>query len=132
MTSSSSSNSHTNPTVARNPIPSERTNTVAQGVLAMAEKPFQVRVVQLAKFHGFELVYHTHDSRRSAPGFPDLVLVSSRRKRVMYRELKSSKGRVSADQQAWLGALALAGQDVGVWRPADLLSGRIVEELGGS
>lgn len=107
----------------------ERTDIVAQGVLAMAEKPFQTRVIQLAKFHGFELVYHTFDSRRSVPGFPDLVLVSSRRKRVMYRELKATKGRVSGDQRAWLDALVLAGEDAGVWQPADLLSGRIVAEL---
>lgn len=107
----------------------ERTDIVAQGVMSMLEKPFQTRVIQLAKFHGFELVYHTHNSQRSAPGFPDLVMVSTRHNRVLYRELKRTVGKVSADQQAWLNALAATGQDVGVWRPADLLSGRIVSEL---
>lgn len=107
----------------------ERTDIVARGVNAMSEGDFQKRVIQLAKFHGFELVYHTYDSRRSAPGFPDLVLVSSRHRRILYRELKSSKGRVSADQKQWLNALAMVGQDAGVWRPADLLNGRILSEL---
>ena len=109
----------------------ERTDIVAQGVMAMLEKPFQTRVIQLAKFHGFELVYHTHNSQRSAPGFPDLVMVSTRHKRILYRELKRTVGKVTTEQQAWLDALAAAGQDVGVWRPADLLSGRIVAELRG-
>lgn len=106
-----------------------RTDVVAQGVLAMLEKPFQARVIQLAKFHGFELVYHTWNSQRSAPGFPDLVMVSTRHGRILYRELKSTKGRVSKEQQAWLDALVANGQDAGIWRPADLLSGRIVAEL---
>ncbi|MFF5791110.1 VRR-NUC domain-containing protein [Paeniglutamicibacter sp. NPDC012692] len=107
----------------------ERTDIVAQGVNVMSEKNFQTRVIQLAKFHGFELVYHTHNSQRSAPGFPDLVMVSTQRKRILYRELKAAKGRVTADQQEWLNALARTGQDAGVWRPADLLNGRIISEL---
>lgn len=127
MSKVSTSNINQRPPVNRKP----RTDVVAQGVLAMAEKPFQARVIQLAKFHGFELVYHTHNSQRSAPGFPDLVMVSTRHKRILYRELKSTKGRVSADQQAWLDALSACGQDAGMWRPADLLSGLIVAELRG-
>lgn len=107
----------------------ERADIVAQGVMSMLEKPFQTRVIQLAKFHGFELVYHTHNSQRSAPGFPDLVMVSTRHGRILYRELKRTVGKVTTEQQAWLDALAAAGQDAGVWRPADLLSGRIVAEL---
>ncbi len=38
------------------------------------EKPFQAQVVELARLSGW-LTYHTHDSRRSQSGFPDLVLV---------------------------------------------------------
>jgi len=63
------------------------------------------------------LVYHTHDSRRSQPGFPDLVLV---RDRVLYRELKAATGRVSAEQQVWLDRLERAGADAAVWRPGDI------------
>ena len=75
------------------------------------------------------IVYHTHDSRRSEPGFPDLVLVNPRQGRILWRELKKEKGRVSVEQRKWLDALRAAGQDVGVWRPADLLEERIVAEL---
>lgn len=70
--------------------------------------------------------YHTHDSRRSPSGFPDLVIVG---RRVIYRELKRESGKPSPAQEEWLGVLAEAGEDVGVWRPSDLLSGRIAREL---
>lgn len=97
----------------------------------MSEREFQSIVVELAQLHGYELAYHTHDSRRSTPGFPDLVLVSTRRARVLFRELKTDKGRVSPDQHTWIDGLTAAGADAGVWRPADLVSGRIVAELSG-
>jgi hypothetical protein len=62
-------------------------------------------------------VYHTHNSRRSEPGFPDLTVVGAHG--VLFRELKSERGRVTADQRRWLDALAAAGADVVVWRPCD-------------
>lgn len=40
----------------------------------ISEKEFQAQVLDLARLTGW-LCYHPHDSRRSAPGFPDLVLV---------------------------------------------------------
>jgi hypothetical protein len=48
---------------------------------------------------------------------------------VLFRELKTQRGRVTAEQREWLHALLAAGQDAGVWRPEDLLSGRIQREL---
>lgn len=114
--------------------PAER-RTAAQGKQAaldsMLEKPFQEGVLKLARFHGFTLRYHTHDSRRSAPGFPDLVLVNPRTGRILFRELKTNKGRVSPEQQEWLDGLTACGIDAGVWRPNDLDSGLILAELRG-
>lgn len=110
-------------------------HTAAQGrqaaLDAMSEKDFQTGVLKLARFHGFTLRYHTHDSRRSAPGFPDLVLVNPRTGRVLWRELKRNKGRVSPNQQDWLNGLTAAGMDAGMWRPKDLDSGRVLAELRG-
>lgn len=80
------------------------------------EDPFRQKVEQLAKFYGW-LVYHTHDSRRSVPGFPDLVLVCG--PRLIFAELKTQKGRITPDQQRWLDALTAASVEVYVWRPAD-------------
>ncbi|MEU3455621.1 hypothetical protein ABZ671_18770 [Micromonospora sp. NPDC006766] len=59
-------------------------------------------------------------------GWLDLVIVGSE---VLYRETKSTNGRVEPDQQVWMDALAAAGQNVGVWRPIDLLNGTIGREL---
>jgi len=92
----------------------------------MSEDTLQTRIEQLAKELGW-LRYHTYDSRRSAAGFPDLVMV--RRGRIVWRELKSMKGRVSADQRKWLDALETANADVGIWRPIDLLDGTVQAEL---
>ena len=82
----------------------------------MSEKEFQAQVVKLARTCGF-LVYHTYDSGRSEPGWPDLVLVG--RGRVLYRELKTEKGKASAAQVGWLRALRANGADAKVWRPSD-------------
>ena len=71
--------------------------------------------------------YHTHDSRRSPHGFPDLVVVGPRA--VIWRELKRENGRHTAAQLGWLFALSDAGQDAATWRPAQLLDGTIAREL---
>ncbi len=76
------------------------------------EKDWLQAVVDLAAFQG-ALVYHTHDSRRSAAGFPDLVIVVHGR--VLFRELKQDGNRPTAEQRRWLMALAQAGQDAAVW-----------------
>lgn len=94
----------------------------------MTEAALQVRVIALARQLGY-LAYHTHDSRRSQPGYPDLHLVSVKRGVSLFRELKRERGRISAAQQAWLVALRAAGADVGVWRPTDLLDGTVLREL---
>jgi len=48
---------------------------------------------------------------------------------VLFRELKSQRGRVEPEQQQWLDALAASGADAGVWRPEHRLSGQIAAEL---
>ena len=58
-------------------------------------------------------------SIHSPSGFPDLVLVSAARKRVIWAELKTEKGKVSEKQQRWLDELRAAGQEAYVWRPSD-------------
>ena len=75
------------------------------------EKQFQAQVIKALGW----LVYHTYDSRKCEPGFPDLVLV---RDRTMYRELKTEKGRLTKPQRKWGDALKKAGEDYKVWRPS--------------
>lgn len=87
---------------------------------APSESQFQQAVVQLAQLRGW-LVMHIADSRRGlGAGFPDLVLVLERTGRLLFAELKSATGRVSAEQRRWLAALQRGGHDAFVWRPADL------------
>lgn len=114
---------------------------------AGGEAAFQAQVEQLARYYGWR-VFHAPDNipRRTAsgrivkqdvePGFPDLVLV--RGPELIFAELKTEKGRVSPEQQEWIAALTVIGEevyrhtrhlddsawdlpcvDVYLWRPSD-------------
>jgi hypothetical protein len=93
----------------------------------MTEREFQIAVVELARLMGWR-VHHTRPAltqrgRWLTPiqgdaGFPDLVLC--RPPRLILAELKRVGGKPTADQQAWLDALAsCAGVEVYLWTPAD-------------
>ena len=85
--------------------------------LTVPEQPYQAAIIRAARLTGW-LVYHTHDSRRSEPGFPDLIMV--RGTRMIAAEVKSVSGRVSQAQQAWLDAIgAVDAVSAHVWRPDD-------------
>jgi hypothetical protein len=71
--------------------------------------------------------YHTHRSDRSAAGFPDWVFAGPGG--VIYRELKGDRGKLRPGQLEAFAMLKTAGADVGIWRPADRMSGRIQAEL---
>lgn len=87
-------------------------------ILRLSEKDVQQRIIDRAKALGW-LVYHTHDSRHSAAGFPDLVL--ARRGRTLFVEVKAEKGRLSEAQKEWWVELRLnVTNEVYVWRPSDL------------
>lgn len=91
----------------------------------VTEADFQSTVLDLARVTGW-MVAHFRPARTDkgwrtpvaadGKGFPDLVLV---RDRVIFAELKSDRGRMSADQHAWIGALTEAGAEAYVWRPDD-------------
>lgn len=68
---------------------------------AEREADFQARVMKIAKAHGY-LCYHTHDSRKSQEGFPDLVLTKPGR--LLFLELKSTT-KLDHDQETWLAVL---------------------------
>lgn len=97
---------------------------------AMSERQLQELIIGLAKRMGW-LSFHDYDSRRSTPGFPDLVLVHPKQRRILWRELKSETGTTTPEQKAWISSLSLVGADVDVWRPRDWASGRIERELRG-
>jgi hypothetical protein len=96
---------------------------------AMTEKVFQQAIIDLAHACRWK-TYHTHDSRRSAPGFPDLVLVKPGR-HCLFWEVKTERGQVSVAQQAWIDDLRNSGQIAVVVRPHNwpwieqILTGRV-------
>lgn len=92
---------------------------------AMTEAELMTLVRDLIRRLGL-ICYHTHNSRRSEPGWPDLAIVGNR---LILRELKTETGRLRPEQQGWIESLDAAGVDVAVWRPSDWRSGRIAEEL---
>jgi hypothetical protein len=73
------------------------------------------------------LAYHTHDSRKSASGWPDWCFCGPRG--LLFRELKREGKKPTRAQEAWLAALRAAGQSADTWYPADLLDGTIAREL---
>ena len=84
----------------------------------MSEADLQSAIVQAADLFGWRW-YHTHDSRRSPSGWPDLVLV--RDGQMIAFELKSDRGRVSAEQRIWIEELSkVPGITAVVIRPRDI------------
>jgi len=92
----------------------------------MREEDWQAQVVRWARRMGWD-TYHTWDSRHSAAGFPDLVLL--RDERMVVAELKSERGKTTESQDLWLGAFQKVElrPEVFVWRPRDEL--QVVEVL---
>ena len=83
----------------------------------ISEEAFQQAVIDLAKSRLWR-VYHTRDSRKSAKGFPDLVMV--RGGRIIVAELKrSEKEQPTADQATWLEEFGKTAAETFLWRPAD-------------
>ena len=82
-----------------------------------SESRFQSNVIALAKLCGWRH-YHTWNSRRSEPGFPDLCMV--RGERLVFAELKRAGEKPTAEQEAWLGELRrVPGVEALLWRPED-------------
>jgi hypothetical protein len=87
----------------------------------MTERQLQQSVTDLCRlFH--LLCYHTRDSRGSAAGFPDLVIIGSR---IVYAELKSEHGKTTIQQRCWRDGIKEAGGTYYLWTPADWYSGDI-------
>lgn len=98
----------------------------------MTERKLLRAVVRYAASQGW-YVYHPHDvplprggwgtPYLGTRGFVDLLLC--RPPRLVFVELKSERGRVSANQRAWLEQAAACGAETYVWRPRDWVAGTI-------
>lgn len=96
------------------------------GRLDMSEDALEEEVRGICKQLAVIRVHH-RDSRRTTSGWPDDVLIGPHG--ILFRELKRTGGKPSPTQEAMLAALAEAGGDVAVWRPIDLITGRIAREI---
>jgi hypothetical protein len=85
--------------------------------LTFTEKDFQAAVREYAELHGWT-VFSTWNSRHSPNGEPDLRMV--RPPRVIFAELKSAKGKLSAAQAHVIDLLRLCdGVETYIWRPGE-------------
>ena len=84
----------------------------------MLEKEWQSQVIEAARLLGYQH-YHSHSSKRSPEGFPDLVLVG---RRVVFVELKRDvkASQPTTKQREWLTRLHKAGAEVYLARPSML------------
>jgi hypothetical protein len=101
----------------------------------MTEAEWQSRVTDTAQqfgwlwFHPPKNLPYVKGGRRVQPvvaGFPDLVLVHERWRRVIFAELKDRIGKPTEKQVRWLRALAACDGDDGaarveayLWKPQD-------------
>jgi hypothetical protein len=94
-----------------------RAARIMDGKPVISEKVFQEQVRKAAIINGWRY-YHTWSSMHSAQGFPDICMV--RDKRLIFCELKSAKGKVTVEQEAWLKSLAcIPNVEVYTLRPDD-------------
>lgn len=103
----------------------------------ISEADLQRTVLEMCRLFRWKVTHfrpaQTRSGRWATPlsgdvGWPDLAMVHGSG-RFMVRELKAEAGRLSDGQEEWLRLLDAAGVDAGVWRPSDLLSGKIESEL---
>lgn len=95
-------------------------------VAAMTERELQHHVAILCRDLGL-WHYHTWNSQRSEPGWPDCVILGGAT--ALFRELKSERGRLTPEQRRCGSLLTRAGLDWCVWRPRDLADGTIARQL---
>ena len=105
--------------------------------LYLTEAQWQSQIVDLAELHGWRTHHDRGDYRNCIagdPGFPDLCM--TRRGRVVFAEVKSTRGVATLAQALWLAAFTdtdwqgwLSGETsavetghvgVYIWRPSDL------------
>ncbi|MDX3749574.1 VRR-NUC domain-containing protein [Streptomyces sp. AK08-02] len=100
----------------RFPVP----DTSPEHAVGADEEQWRRQVREVATRYGWTLQYHTADSRRSDPGWPDEVFGHLTQQRTLFVEFKTDTGRIRPAQRVWLAHLASSGFEVALWRPRDL------------
>lgn len=101
-----------------------RGRDLQKGIVETA-RSFGWRAAHFLSMQGRDGIWRT-PAGADGKGWPDLVLV---RERVIFVEVKGDTDRLRPEQETWLTALRLAGQEVYVWTPEQWLSGEIEDLL---
>jgi hypothetical protein len=103
--------------------------TRAQKVKPMGEGEFLRLVCHLLRLGGWRFTHSRPAIDRSGKwstpiqgdrGFPDVFAVHADRGLTIAIELKTDKGKTTAEQDAWIEDLDRVGIRTGVWRPAEI------------
>lgn len=95
-----------------------REEYLAQLDYEWSEKQLQEKVNRDFAGEGW-LFYHTHYSKGSQDGFPDLVALREETGRQVVIELKVKDNKPTADQRAWMRAFRRSGSEVYLFYPRD-------------
>lgn len=105
--------------------------------VTMSEAQLQQAIIDLAHILNLRVAHFRPGLTRSGnwvtavaadgAGFVDLVLVG--RGRVIFAELKSSKGKLGLEQEQWRDALIAAGAEWYCWKPCHWLDGSVLGVL---
>ena len=99
--------------------------TTSERTLRIPEREFLRQIRDLANVFGWK-IYHTHNSKHSEKGYPDVTLV--RDGDLIFSELKTNSGRLTPEQTQWIEALGQCRTvEACIWRPSQW--DRIVERL---
>ena len=104
----------------------------AQQARTMSEAAFMGWVIGIAHLHNWRVAHfrgvavkrkdgsvrYQTPVQADGAGFPDLIMC--RKDRCIAAELKSHKGKLAPEQEAWLAALAWADIEVYEWKPIDM------------
>ena len=109
-----------------------REEVIAAQASEWSEAALQSAFIAAAGVSGVRFIYHTHDSRRSQAGFPDLILLHGAR--ALAIEFKRERDRTSperrAAQAAWLAAFdAVDGFRSYLFRPSSVFEGEVEKAL---
>lgn len=85
----------------------------------VSERDWQQQVLDLLEYHQW-ISYHTYDSRRSQPGFPDLVALHPKAGDILVLELKTERGKATPSQLQWLAWFEACGIDARLVRPSEI------------
>lgn len=84
---------------------------------SISEAALQNSMLEVAQMNDWKC-HHETDSRRSNPGFPDLVCVHPTHG-VVFIELKTEKKYLRAPQRVWRDVLVASGARYYLFRPRD-------------